>query len=224
MIEATVLLSPVKSAVPAEGGVIEVMVRVQAPDQPDAAKAKITAKRLALVVDRSGSMDGHRTKPLEGPTMATQPGGGTLVPDELDVLVARETQGHHKRPGPPQFVIRMHEHRAGAKVHLDCLARCEVESAAGLWRLATSDIGQDTAHRRVAAAPALFALERGEDGDTGDALLSPALYAFALRCKAVVLHTCKSLSLFKILANLFIVVSLIGTDFAKAQATNPLFQ
>jgi Ca-activated chloride channel family protein len=35
------------------------MVRVQAPDQPEVAKATIVPKRLALVVDRSGSMDGQ---------------------------------------------------------------------------------------------------------------------------------------------------------------------
>ena len=113
--------------------------------------------------------------------MAAQPGGSTLVPDELDVLVAREAQGHHERPGPPEFVIRVHEHGAGTEVHLDCLARCEVQATTGLWWFAASDVGQDTAHGRVAAAPTLFALERGEDGDTADALVCPALNALTLR-------------------------------------------
>jgi Ca-activated chloride channel family protein len=59
MSQATVLLSPVKPAVSAQGGVLEVLVRVQAPEQPPEAKARLTPKRLALVVDRSGSMDGQ---------------------------------------------------------------------------------------------------------------------------------------------------------------------
>jgi Ca-activated chloride channel family protein len=59
MTQPTFLLSPLKSAIPAQGGAIDVMVRVQAPDQPEGGKAKITPKRLSLVVDRSGSMSGQ---------------------------------------------------------------------------------------------------------------------------------------------------------------------
>jgi Ca-activated chloride channel family protein len=85
MIEPTVLLSPVKSAIPAEGGVIEVMVRVQAPDQPEGAKATIPAKRLALVVDRSGSMDGQ---PLTEALRCVDHIAGCMTPaDKLSVLV-----------------------------------------------------------------------------------------------------------------------------------------
>jgi Ca-activated chloride channel family protein len=85
MIEPTVLLSPVKSAVPAEGGVIEVMVRVQAPDQPESSKTKITAKRLALVVDRSGSMDGQ---PLHEALRCVSHIAGCMTPaDQLSVVV-----------------------------------------------------------------------------------------------------------------------------------------
>jgi len=85
MIEPTVLLSPVKSAVPAEGGVIEVMVRVQAPDQPETSKATITTKRLALVVDRSGSMDGQ---PLHEALRCVSHIAGCMTPaDHLSVVV-----------------------------------------------------------------------------------------------------------------------------------------
>jgi Ca-activated chloride channel family protein len=59
MVQPTILLTPSKSAIPAAGGVLEIMVRVQAPDQPGESQHKITPKRLALVVDRSGSMDGQ---------------------------------------------------------------------------------------------------------------------------------------------------------------------
>jgi Ca-activated chloride channel family protein len=54
-----ILLSPVKPAIPAQGGAIDIMVRVQGPEQPEGDKAKVTPKRLSLVVDRSGSMSGQ---------------------------------------------------------------------------------------------------------------------------------------------------------------------
>jgi len=59
MTQASVLFSPRKSALSSQGGVLEVLVRVQAPDQPAQSQAAITPKRLALVVDRSGSMEGQ---------------------------------------------------------------------------------------------------------------------------------------------------------------------
>ena len=59
MIQPTILLSPAKPAIPTSGGTLDVMVRVQAPDQPTNSQRKATPKRLALVVDRSGSMDGQ---------------------------------------------------------------------------------------------------------------------------------------------------------------------
>ena len=59
MTQPTILLSPLKPAIPAHGGVIDIMVRVQGPDQPRASKTKVTPKRLSLVVDRSGSMSGR---------------------------------------------------------------------------------------------------------------------------------------------------------------------
>jgi Ca-activated chloride channel family protein len=59
MTQPTILLSPLKPAIPAQGGAIDIMVRVQGPDQPDANKTNVTPKRLSLVVDRSGSMSGQ---------------------------------------------------------------------------------------------------------------------------------------------------------------------
>ena len=59
----TVILSPIRTGVPAAGGTLEVLVRVQAPAMPvqagqDRPKAR-PPLRLALVVDRSGSMFGE---------------------------------------------------------------------------------------------------------------------------------------------------------------------
>ena len=68
---------------------------------------------------------GHRAEPLEGAPVATQPGRHRLVPDELDVLVAREAQRHHERPGAPDDAIVVGQHRAGTEVHLRRLGRRE---------------------------------------------------------------------------------------------------
>lgn len=58
----TLVLSPLCPAYPQAGGTLEVLVRVQAPAQPgatgDTTPAPRPPLRLALVVDRSGSMDG----------------------------------------------------------------------------------------------------------------------------------------------------------------------
>jgi Ca-activated chloride channel family protein len=59
MTQPIILFSPRKPALSAQGGVLEVLVRVQAPDQPAQSQIAATPKRLALVVDRSGSMDGQ---------------------------------------------------------------------------------------------------------------------------------------------------------------------
>ncbi|MDB5871543.1 MAG: hypothetical protein JWQ07_985 [Ramlibacter sp.] len=57
-----ILLTPIRQGVSAAGGTLEVLVRVQAPAQPPESEAPAAARsqlRLALVVDRSGSMDGE---------------------------------------------------------------------------------------------------------------------------------------------------------------------
>lgn len=59
MTHPTIVLSPRKPFVSAQGGVLEVLVRVQAPDQPEERKTTVISKRLALVVDSSGSMSGE---------------------------------------------------------------------------------------------------------------------------------------------------------------------
>lgn len=62
-VSPAVILSPIRTAFPQAGGTMEVLVRIQAPAQPpetteSGAKAR-PPLRLALVVDRSGSMDGQ---------------------------------------------------------------------------------------------------------------------------------------------------------------------
>ncbi len=59
MEKPTLLLTPLKSAVPDTGGYLDMLVRVQAPDRPEHAEQQHIPKRLALVVDRSGSMEGQ---------------------------------------------------------------------------------------------------------------------------------------------------------------------
>lgn len=54
----TLLITPRVDAAPAAGGTLDVLVRVQAPDTPDGAPARAPL-RLALVIDRSGSMGGE---------------------------------------------------------------------------------------------------------------------------------------------------------------------
>lgn len=58
MTQPTIVFSPLQAGVPAEGGALEVLVRVQAPDRPADLAVTHLPKRLALVVDRSGSMGG----------------------------------------------------------------------------------------------------------------------------------------------------------------------
>lgn len=85
MTQPTIILSPRKPAVSAQGGVLEVLVRVQAADQPADAQAQVTAKRLALVVDRSGSMTGE---PLTEALNCVAHIAGCMTPaDQLSVVV-----------------------------------------------------------------------------------------------------------------------------------------
>jgi Ca-activated chloride channel family protein len=59
MTQPTIVFSPLYAGVPSAGGALEVLVRIQAPDRPADLGATHLPKRLALVVDRSGSMNGQ---------------------------------------------------------------------------------------------------------------------------------------------------------------------
>lgn len=84
-IHPTILLSPLKPAIPAQGGAIDIMVRVQGPEQPEGDKAKVAPKRLSLVVDRSGSMSGQ---PLHEALICVQHIAGCMTPqDRISVVV-----------------------------------------------------------------------------------------------------------------------------------------
>ena len=52
MEKPTILLSPLKSAIPEIGGYIDMLVRVQAPDLPANAEQQHTPKRLALLANK----------------------------------------------------------------------------------------------------------------------------------------------------------------------------
>ncbi len=80
----TLLLSPLQDGVPAAGGHVDVLVRLRAPAQAAIAQPAMP-KRLALVIDRSGSMDGP---PLTEALRCAQHIATHLSPiDQLSLLV-----------------------------------------------------------------------------------------------------------------------------------------
>ena len=85
MTQPNILLSPLKSAVPLQGGAIDIMVRVQGPEQPEGNKLTVIPKRLSLVVDRSGSMSGQ---PLHEALKCVEHIAGCMTPqDRISVVV-----------------------------------------------------------------------------------------------------------------------------------------
>ena len=85
MEQPTIIVSPLKAAKPAQGGHLDLLVRVQAPDLPTDKVVEHTPKRLALVVDRSGSMQG---KPLREALRCVMHIASHLTPkDQLSLVV-----------------------------------------------------------------------------------------------------------------------------------------
>lgn len=84
MTSPTIVFSPLQAGVPAEGGALEVLVRVQAPDRPADLAATHLPKRLALVVDRSGSMNGQ---PLQEALRCVSHIASRLTPQDAMALV-----------------------------------------------------------------------------------------------------------------------------------------
>lgn len=84
---ATIQFSPLQSAISSEGGTLDLIVRIQASEAPPAAAptSAPAPKRLALVVDRSGSMAGP---PLFEALRCVQHIAQRLTPqDQLAVVV-----------------------------------------------------------------------------------------------------------------------------------------
>ncbi len=84
MTQPTIVFSPLQAGVPAEGGALEVLVRVQAPDRPADLEVTHLPKRLALVVDRSGSMNGQ---PLQEALRCVEHIASHLTPQDAMALV-----------------------------------------------------------------------------------------------------------------------------------------
>lgn len=89
MEKPTIVFSPLVNALPAEGGAIDVLLRVQAPDLPEGEVHPYTPKRLAIVVDRSGSMDG---RPLREALKCAAHIGKHLTPKDELALVVYDTK------------------------------------------------------------------------------------------------------------------------------------
>ena len=85
MEQPTIIISPLKAATPAQGGHLDILVRVQAPDVSTEMTIEHTPKRLSLVVDRSGSMSG---KPLNEALRCVMHIANHLKPkDQLSLVV-----------------------------------------------------------------------------------------------------------------------------------------
>jgi len=85
MEKPSIIFTPQKNAVPSQGGYLDVLLRVRAPAQTQGDKHPHVSKRLALVVDRSGSMSGH---PLTEALRCVMHIANHLTPkDQMSLLV-----------------------------------------------------------------------------------------------------------------------------------------
>lgn len=116
----SVLLAPSKSAVSNQGGTMEMLVRVQAPDWPEGLAPQSTPKCLALVVDRSGSMSGA---PLTEALACVVHIAERMTPADQMALVVYDDQVDTLLPlcamGAPQAVIDAVAHvKSGGSTNL----------------------------------------------------------------------------------------------------------
>ncbi len=97
--QPAIILSPIRAGIPAAGGTLEVLVRVQAPAKPASPGNETTTPRppfrLALVVDRSGSMSGA---PLTEALRCVHHIAGRLKPTDAVAVVLYDDQV--QRPVP----------------------------------------------------------------------------------------------------------------------------
>ena len=98
----TVVLSPQKSAISAAGGHLDVLIRVQAPDLPENQITNHTPKRLSVVVDRSGSMNG---KPLNEALRCVMHIAKHLTPKDQMSLVVYDDEANVLVPLKPMTSV-----------------------------------------------------------------------------------------------------------------------
>lgn len=83
--QPNLILTPLRQAAPANGGTLEVLLRLQAPDRPAGVAPARQPLRLAIVIDRSGSMSGE---PLhEALRCAEYVANGLQSADQLAVVL-----------------------------------------------------------------------------------------------------------------------------------------
>jgi Ca-activated chloride channel homolog len=83
--QPTLILTPLRPAAPSSGGTLEVLLRLQAPDRSASATPTRQPLRLAMVIDRSGSMSGE---PLQEALRCAEYVANGLQPtDQLAVVL-----------------------------------------------------------------------------------------------------------------------------------------
>ena len=118
-----ILITPVAAALPVGGGTLDLIVRVQAHDQPadhSAQHRPSPPKRLALVVDRSGSMSGSPladAKKVIGQIInGLRPQDRVAVVAYDDEVSIVQTLTHCEQPG--QIIERINAIQTGGSTNL----------------------------------------------------------------------------------------------------------
>ena len=123
----------------------------------------------------------HPAEPLEGPTVAGQPGLDLLVADDLGILVPGMAESHDEKPGSGDLAgDSIDELRAGAEIDLGGFPGSEIEDYRGL------DVGvrprlEKTPHCRITAGETMVAHQGLVDGGAVDASGAPGLNLAAER-------------------------------------------
>ncbi|MCP5260361.1 MAG: VWA domain-containing protein [Rhodoferax sp.] len=176
---ATVFITPIRPAIPTTGGTLEVLVRVQAPAQPDDKQSEGSAAnraplRLALVVDRSGSMDGE---PLDEALRCVEHIAGRLAPRDELAVVLYDDQVQVPLPlaaggDPARLRAALEGVRSGGStdLHAGWLAGARQLEAGGRLRAATADEGAGTAGNGEHSLSRVILLS---DGQANAGLLDP---------------------------------------------------
>lgn len=147
---ATVFITPIRPAISASGGTLEVLVRVQASAQTadthgDGKATSRAPLRLALVVDRSGSMEGA---PLAEALRCVEHIAGRLGPRDALAVVLYDDQVQVPLPlaaagGPARVRAALEGVRSGGStdLHAGWLAGARQLEAGGRLRAVADDAG-----------------------------------------------------------------------------------